>query len=66
MKMFVCFQRCIDEGFLYNIHFLSFYPFFSVLLATFQQQFSDHMAWVFVDILPVCLRSRDTQRDILS
>ena len=60
----VSFQQCIDKGFLYNIHFLSFYPFFCVTRKLSTTVFLPH-GMGFVDIFAVCLRSRDTLRDIL-
>lgn len=57
MKMFVSFEQCIAKGFLYNIHFLTFYPFFSVTRNLSASIFLPH-GMGFVDIFAVCLRSR--------
>lgn len=57
MKMLVSFPQCIDKGFLYNVHSLSFYPFFSVTRKISTTFFLPH-GMGFVGIFAVCLRSR--------
>lgn len=51
------FQQCIDKGFLYNTHFLSFCPFFSVTCRRSTKVFLPH-GMGSVGIFAVCLRSR--------
>ncbi len=53
----VSFQQCTDKGFLYNIHFLSFHPFFSVT-GKLSTTVSLPHGMGFVGIFAVCLRSR--------